>query len=490
MSPLKAFQDALRQSPENVPLLLLYGRACLEELQMEDAVAAYEKAVELEPRHTDAQLGLARALILSGDASKAAVRAELVLQQDPQCAAAHLMLSRVHLAEGDKVRARLHFNKAAQLDASVADIGLEKDLGLSLLDARRAQQGGTGNEGATGNSANSQESGGSQLSGNSAESAAGEGDEDFFMDEPPYDWRPETFWMLGDPERDRVTFDDVGGLESVKEEIRRKIVYPLQQPELHRAYGRPVGGAMLLYGPPGCGKTLLLRAVAGEAQCNYLAVGLHEIFDPYFGSTERNLHQMFETARLNAPCVLVLDGLDSLAQDRRQVRESQLRNVVNQLLHEMDALRSGGQRVLVLAATSQPWTLDPALCRPGRFEQSLFIPPPDKATRAEILQRLLAQKPVGRVNMKALVEATEGFSGADLHWVLDRAAELALGQAMAKGHPLPIAGSLLIEVAKAHEPTTRDWFAGVQSVESEAVMERSWMTGEVRKFMTEGSLKR
>jgi transitional endoplasmic reticulum ATPase len=485
MSPLKAFQDALRQSPENVPLLLLYGRACLEELQMEDAVAAYEKAVELEPRHTDAQLGLARALILSGDASKAAVRAELVLQQDPQCAAAHLMLSRVYLAEGDKTRSRLHFNKAAQLDASVADIGLEKDLGLTLLEARRAQQGGAPSEGGS-----AAVEGVGQVTTPPGEGAAGEMDEDFFMDEPPYDWRPETFWMLGDPERERVTFDDVGGLESVKEEIRRKIVYPLQQPELHRAYGRPVGGAMLFYGPPGCGKTLLLRAVAGEAQCHYLAVGLHEIFDPYFGSTERNLHQMFETARLNAPCVLVIDGLDSLAQDRRQVRESQLRNVVNQLLHEMDALRSGGQRVLVLAATSQPWTLDPALCRPGRFEQSLFIPPPDAETRREILQRLLAQKPVGRVNMKALVEATEGFSGADLHWVLDRAAELTLGQAMAKGHPIPIAGSLLIQVAKDHQPTTHDWFAGVQSVESDMVTERSWMTGEVKKFMTEGSLKR
>jgi transitional endoplasmic reticulum ATPase len=480
MSPLKAFQEALRQSPENVPLLLLYGRACLEELQMEDAVAAYEKAVELDPRHTDAQLGLARALMLSGDASKAAVRAELVLQQDPQCAAAHLMLSRVHLAEGDKIRARHHFNRAAQLDASVADIGLEKDLGLTLLEARRAQQSHAAADGGS----SSQDNGPVLPGDNMADM-----EEDLFMDEPPYDWRPETFWMLGDPERDRLSFEDVGGLEDVKEEIRRKIVYPLQQPELHRAYGRPVGGAMLFYGPPGCGKTLLLRAVAGEAQCNYLSVGLHEIFDPYFGSTERNLHQMFDTARFNAPCVLVIDGLDSLAQDRRQVRESQLRNVVNQLLHEMDALRSGNHRVLVLAATSQPWTLDPALCRPGRFEQSIFIPPPDEATREAILSKLVQEKPVGHVDMKNLVKCTEGFSGADLQWVLDRAAELTLGEAMKKGHPVPIPGSLLIKVAREHQPTTAAWFAGVQSVESETVTERGWMTSEVRKF-AERSLKR
>jgi SpoVK/Ycf46/Vps4 family AAA+-type ATPase len=288
--------------------------------------------------------------------------------------------------------------------------------------------------------------------------------------------------MPGDPERDRLSFEDIGGLESVKEEIRRKIVYPLQQPELHRAYGRPVGGAMLLYGPPGCGKTLLLRAVAGEAQCNYLSVGLHEIFDPYFGSTERNLHQMFETARFNAPCVLVIDGLDSLAQDRRQVRESQLRNVVNQLLHEMDALRVGNHRVLVLAATSQPWSLDPALCRPGRFEQSIFVPPPDEKAREVILRELAEEKPLGHVDYKALVKATDGFSGADLRWVMDRAAELTLGEAMAKGHGAPITGALLLKVAEEHQPTTRDWFEGMRSVESEAVTERSWMTSEVKKF--------
>jgi transitional endoplasmic reticulum ATPase len=486
MSPLKVFQEALRQSPENIPLLLLYGRACLEELQMEDAVGAYEKAVELDPRHTDAQLGLARALLLSGDASKAAVRAELVLQQDPQCAAAHLMLSRVHLAEGDKTRARHHFNRAAQIDSSALDVGLEKDLGQTLLEARRAQQSGTGA------GAGPQDGGGKESGGESGPVGfGGEGgselDDEMFMDEPPYDWRPETFWMPGDPERERVTFEDIGGLEAVKEEVRRKIVYPLQQPELHRAYGRPVGGAMLFYGPPGCGKTMLLRAVAGEAQCNYLAVGLHEIFDPYFGSTERNLHQMFETARLNAPCVLVIDGLDSLAQDRRQVRESQLRNVVNQLLHEMDALRAGNHRVLVLAATSQPWSLDPALCRPGRFEQSIFVPPPDEKTREEILRDLAVEKPLGQVDYKALVKATEGFSGADLRWVLDRAAELTLGEAVAKGHAMPIPGSLLLKVAQEHQPTTRDWFEGMQSVAAEAVTERSWMTSEVKKFAERSS---
>ncbi len=479
MSSLKVFQDALRQSPENVPLLLLYGRACLEELQMEDAVAAYLKAVELDPRHVDAHIGLARALLANGDASKAAVRAEMVLRQQPANAAAHLLLSRIHLTEGDKARARAHFNLAAQFDASASDSGLEQDLGLSLQDARKASR------------ANASDSVNSSATENPVFSGdiSSDMEEEFFMDEPPFDWRPETFWAPGDPERERVSFDDVGGLEAVKEEIRRKIIHPLAQPELHRAYGRPAGGAILLYGPPGCGKTLLLQAVAAEANCNYLSVGLHEIFDPYFGSTERNLHQAFETARSNAPCVLVIDGLDSLAQDRRQVRESQLRNVVNQLLHEMDSLRSGGHRVLMLAATSQPWTLDPALCRPGRFDQSIFIPPPDQAARKAILDRLLEEKPVGRFNLNALVDATDGFSGADLRWVADRAAEISLGEAMKKGVPAPIPGDLLLQVAREHQPTTQDWLAGVPSVEPDAIQERGWMTNEVRKY-AERSLRR
>ncbi len=473
MSPLKAFQDALRQSPENLPLLLLYGRACLEELQMEDAVAAYTKAVDLDPRHIDAQLGLARALLASGDTSKAAVRAEMVLRQHPNCAAAHLLLSRVYLTEGDKTRARQHFKTAAQLDATATDSGLEQDLGLSLQDARKLSRPPASEPVSSAS--------GAENNAFPAEITA-EMEEEFFMDEPPYDWRPETFLAPGDPERERVSFDDIGGLEEVKEEIRRKIIHPLAQPELHRAYGRPAGGAILLYGPPGCGKTLLLQAVAAEANCNYLSIGLHEIFDPYFGSTERNLHQAFETARNNAPCVLVIDGLDSLAQDRRQVRESQLRNVVNQLLHEMDTLRSGDHRVLVLAATSQPWSLDPALCRPGRFEQSIFIPPPDEDARAAILDRLLSEKPVGRFSLNALVKTTEGFSGADLRWVVDRAAEISLGEAMNKGLPAPIPGDLLLKVAREHQPTTQDWLAGVRAVETDAVNERSWMTSEVRKY--------
>jgi SpoVK/Ycf46/Vps4 family AAA+-type ATPase len=191
-------------------------------------------------------------------------------------------------------------------------------------------------------------------------------------------------------------------------------------------------------------------------------VGLHEIFDPYFGSTERNLHQIFETARANAPCVLIFDDLDSLAQDRRNVRESQLRNLVNQFLHEMDGMRGENNRVLVIGATNQPWALDPAFRRPGRFDQAIFVPPPDAPAREQIISLLAKDKPISNLDAAALVDATSGFSGADLKFVFDRAAELTLSAAIHSGHPVPISMETLLAVARAHQPSTHTWFEGAR----------------------------
>lgn len=444
-----ALRDALTQSPNNLSLLLLYGRACLEELHLDEAREVFTRALEQDPDQTDAMLGIAKVLFMEGDTSGAAVRAERVIFLEPTNAQAHLLLSRVYLSEGDRPKAIEQFDRAAQIDGTMSDPALERELGRTARDARKTAP-------APAPEPPSMES---PLTG-------GGTDQDDFedpFDDPPYDWRPETFYAPGDPERGNVTFADVGGMEELKEEIRLKITYPLQFPDLYKAYGRKTGGGILIYGPPGCGKTLILRAVAGEVPCNYLSVGLHEIFDPYFGSTERNLHQIFETARANAPCVLVFDDIDSLAQDRRQIRESQMRNLVNQFLHEMDGIRSENQRILVIGATNQPWALDPAFRRPGRFDQAIFVAPPDAPARAQIIELLAKDKPIAEFDTKELIEATNGFSGADLKWVFDRAAELALSAAIHTGQPVPITLELLLAVAKAHSPSTAEWFEGVRT---------------------------
>jgi AAA+ superfamily predicted ATPase len=443
-----ALRDALNQSPNNLSLLLLYGRACLEELHLDEAREIFTRALEQDPEQTDAQLGIAKVSFMEGNTSGAAVRAERVLFLEPDNVQAHLLLSRVFLSEGDRAKAIEHFDRAAQIDGTMSDPALERELGRTARDARKTAPAPAPEP------------------VNQEPPPSGNDQDEFFddpFDEPPYDWRPETFYAPGDPERGRVTFADVGGMEELKEEIRLKITYPLQFPDLYKAYGRKTGGGILIYGPPGCGKTLMLRAVAGEVPCNYLAVGLHEIFDPYFGSTERNLHQIFETARANAPCVLVFDDLDSLAQDRRQIRESQMRNLVNQFLHEMDGIRSENQRILVIGATNQPWALDPAFRRPGRFDQAIFVPPPDAPARAQIIELFAKDKPIAEFDNAELIEATNGFSGADLKWVFDRAAELALSAAIHTGQPVPITLELLLAVAKAHSPSTQTWFEGMHT---------------------------
>ncbi|MCX6849840.1 MAG: AAA family ATPase [Verrucomicrobia bacterium] len=444
-----ALRDALTQSPNNLSLLLLYGRACLEELHLDEAREVFTRALEQDPDQTDAMLGIAKVLFMEGDTSGAAVRAERVIFLEHTNAQAHLLLSRVYLSEGDRPKAIEHFDRAAQIDGTMSDPALERELGRTARDARKTAP-------APALEPPSQE----------PQIAGGPDQDDLFedpFDDPPYDWRPETFYAPGDPERGNVTFADVGGMEELKEEIRLKITYPLQFPDLYKAYGRKTGGGILIYGPPGCGKTLILRAVAGEVPCNYLSVGLHEIFDPYFGSTERNLHQIFETARANAPCVLVFDDIDSLAQDRRQIRESQMRNLVNQFLHEMDGIRSENQRILVIGATNQPWAIDPAFRRPGRFDQAIFVAPPDAPARAQIIELLAKDKPIAEFDNTELIEATNGFSGADLKWVFDRAAELALSAAIHTGQPVPITLELLLAVAKAHSPSTAEWFEGVRT---------------------------
>ncbi len=461
-----ALRDALQQSPNNLSLLLLYGRACLEELHLDEAREVFTRALDEDPDQTDAMLGIAKVLFMEGNTSGAAVRAERVIFLEPSNAQAHLLLSRVYLSEHDRNKAIEYFDRAAQIDGTMSDPALERELGRTARDARKTAP-APAPEPAT----------------QEALPPTGDGDEFFDdpFDDPPYDWRPETFYAPGDPERGNVTFADVGGMEELKEEIRLKITYPLQFPDLYKAYGRKTGGGILIYGPPGCGKTLILRAVAGEVPCNYLAVGLHEIFDPYFGSTERNLHQIFETARANAPCVLVFDDLDSLAQDRRQIRESQMRNLVNQFLHEMDGIRSENQRILVIGATNQPWALDPAFRRPGRFDQAIFVAPPDAPARAQIIELLAKDKPIADFDSATLIEATNGFSGADLKWVFDRAAELALSAAIHTGQPVPITLELLMAVTATHKPTTQEWFEGVRTHAQQTAPDGFF--NEVRKFL-------
>ncbi len=165
-------------------------------------------------------------------------------------------------------------------------------------------------------------------------------------------------------EQPDLNFDDIGGMEPVKEEIRMKIIYPLKNPDLFRAYGKKAGGGVLLYGPPGCGKTLISRATAGEIEANFLSIGIHQILDLYIGESEKNLHKLFEMARDNAPAILFFDEVDALAADRRDLRKSAGRTLINQFLAEMDGNVASNDGLLILGATNAPWHIDPRFGAP------------------------------------------------------------------------------------------------------------------------------
>ncbi len=247
-------------------------------------------------------------------------------------------------------------------------------------------------------------------------------------------------------------------MEKVKEEIRIKIIHPIAHPEIYQAYGKSMGGGILMYGPPGCGKTHLARATAGEVQASFMAVGLHDVLDMYMGQSEHNLHNIFELARHTAPCVLFFDEVDALGAKRSDMRHSSMRQVINQFLSELDGIHGVNEGVLVLAATNAPWHLDSALRRPGRFDRVIFVPPPDQEAREAILRILLADKPTRHVDYPKLARSTSEFSGADLKGSVDTAVEDKLREAMKRGIPTPLTTQDLLAAIKGVRPTTQEWF--------------------------------
>lgn len=242
-----------------------------------------------------------------------------------------------------------------------------------------------------------------------------------------------------------------------------KIIYPLQNRALFQAYGKRLGGGVLLYGPPGCGKTLISTATAGEIQANFISVGIHQVLDLYVGNSEKNLHQAFKLARDNAPAILFFDEVDALAADRKDFRESAIRTVINQFLAEMDGNIGSNEGILILGATNAPWHLDPAFRRPGRFDRVIFVPPPDEAAREAILQIVARNKPVKRLDLKAIARRTKDFSGADLRSLFDIATERALSRAMKEGRLIPLSTDDLLHACKSMNPSTRAWLENAKN---------------------------
>ncbi|HET9139425.1 ATP-binding protein [Actinophytocola sp.] len=256
-----------------------------------------------------------------------------------------------------------------------------------------------------------------------------------------------------------ITLEDVGGLAEVKKRLNLSFLAPLRNPELRVRFGKSLRGGLLLWGPPGCGKTLIARALAGELGASFYEIGLSDVLDMWIGSSERNLRGIFDTARRNRPCLLFFDEMDALGQKRSNLRAGgvSMRGVVNQMLAELDGASTDNEGVFVLAASNHPWDIDSALLRPGRFDRTILVPPPDLAAREAILRFHLRGRPTERLNLAKIAKATEGMSGADLGLLCEQGTETAMDASMTTGQFQPITQQHLEEAARSVRPSIGEW---------------------------------
>lgn len=417
-STIQALRAALQVSPDNIPLRQHLADTLMSVGYVEEAEQEYRQSLALEPDNPALQLGLAQAFHQRGKTPQAIVLVESQLKQGQRSLELCLFYVRLLLEVGDDQSAIAQYQAAIAANPDAKDADLEARLGIREQNPTQA---------------------------------------------PTY--VPASLNGLSDRgaiQLPKITFKDVGGMDAIKAEIQIKIIAPFQHPQLFQAYGKPVGGSLLMYGPPGCGKTYLARATAGEIRSNFLAVGINEILDMWVGSSERNLHDVFEQARRNRPCVLFFDEVDALAADRINVRYGAGRTLVNHFLAELDGVQSSNEGVLILAATNAPWYLDPAFRRPGRFDRVLFVPPPDAPARTEILRLLCRGKPQRTIDFNPLIKRTERFSGADLKAVVDLAVEQKLRDAIHHGVQ-PLTTNDLATAITAVKPSTLEWFSNARN---------------------------
>lgn len=416
---LNALREALRLSPNNIALRQHLGEMLLSRGHPDEAEKEYREALGLAPNSLSLKLGLARAFNQQGKQSHALVIIEDIVKNPGAPARAFLLHARLLAGIGEIEKAVSEYKRAVELDKSAADLELASRLGIG----------------------------------------ADESESEVVEGKVRASWEDDSAPAEREVERPKINFKDVGGMEKLKEEIRLKIIHPLAHPDLFKAYGKPIGGGILMYGPPGCGKTWLARATAGEIKAAFIAVGINDVLDMWIGRSERNLHELFEQARTHKPCVLFFDEVDALGASRGDMRHHAGRQLINQFLSEMDGVKTSNEGVLILAATNAPWHLDSAFRRPGRFDRILFVPPPDGTARAAILRLLCRGKPVEEIDYEHVAKQCDNFSGADMKAVVDVAVERKLADAMKTGQPKPMATKDLLAAAKTLKPTTREWFA-------------------------------
>ncbi len=270
--------------------------------------------------------------------------------------------------------------------------------------------------------------------------------------------------FLEDLDDAAVTFGDVAGLDDIKTEIRRRIVLPYLKPSLFERYRQKPGGSILLYGPPGCGKTLIARAIAGESDARFLSVSPEEILDKYAGEAEKRLRVFFDEARSDPPAILFFDDFDVLAFKRATSLTETAPAIISAFLSEIDGTVRNNSGVLLIAATNTPWLLDPAFFRAGRFQYPMFVPAPGFEARKKILSDSISDVPGNeRIAVDRIARKTAGFSGADLRALADWVNNAALSRALAGNADASITAALFEDGLKQFGPSALDWLTAARA---------------------------
>lgn len=408
---IKSLQEALLVSPDNVPLRITLAEALLLNQKIQEAEKEFKFVLEKQGDNVQAKSGLAKVYFEQEKYSTVIVILEELIEQKPNDVGLLILMSKSLLRNQETGKSMQFYKRALQLNPSLGEEELDQHL--------RVQSSPQNNV-------------------------------DDIIESLEQDIR--------ELEKPSINFDDVGGMTKVKEEINVKIIQPLLYPELYKAYGKKIGGGILLYGPPGCGKTHLARATAGQINASFISIGIHDVLDMWSGNSEKRLHELFELARRQTPCVLFFDEIDALGASRSDMRHSATKMLINQFLTEMDGVSSSNDGVLVLGATNAPWHLDSAFRRPGRFDRIIFVQPPDVEGRESILKILLKNKPINTIDYNELAKLCNEFSGADLKAVVDVTIEEKLRQSFEKGIPEPIFTKDLQSSIKKIKPSTKEWF--------------------------------
>jgi len=375
-------------------------------------LAEIERQLLTQPFNGELRARYAELLLDGGDAERALSQYELLCSQDARDAAAQVGAARALVSLGRPAEGLSRYSQARQIE------GFERNEELDALESQTRRASAT------------------QL--RVVDSRAG-------------------VVPIERVSEEKVRFSSIVGMDDLKKTIRLKIIEPFVNPGLFQRFRKQAGGGILLYGPPGCGKTMIARAVANECNAEFLSIGISDVLNMWIGESERNLAAIFEKARAQAPCVLFFDELDALAYSRSKAHSEHTRTVVNEFLGQLDGVGKENASVLVLAATNMPWDVDPAIKRPGRFSRQIFVPPPDAAARRRMLEIKLTGVPCEVSDLDAIARRTEHFSGADIDGLIELAKESALEDNIVNGRERPLMEQDFESALEMLQPSTRDW---------------------------------